>query len=87
MTAVFALALVVISDKPGASVIAVDAAIVVSVPIAVVSLTAWKSLSMHRCEKHNEQQQQQQQRRQQQQQQPARMLNVHDQVHIFLYVA
>ena len=86
MTAVFALALVVISDKPGASVIAVDAAIVVSVPIAVVSLTAWKSLSMHRCEKHNEQQQQQQ-RRQQQQQQPARMLNVHDQVHIFLYVA
>ena len=85
MTAVFALALVVISDKPGASVIAVDAAIVVSVPIAVVSLTAWKSLSMHRCEKHNEQQQQQQRR--QQQQQPARMLNVHDQVHIFLYVA
>jgi|MDTG01.3.fsa_nt_gb hypothetical protein len=37
---VFALALLVISDKPGASVITVDAAIVVSVPIAVTSLKA-----------------------------------------------
>ena len=40
MAAVFALALLVISDKPGASVITVDAAIVVSVPIAVTSLKA-----------------------------------------------
>ena len=68
---VFALALLVISDKPGASVAIFDAAIAVSVPIALPSLdVSVRNLSLHRCEKHSQQEQQQQQ---------AYTLHVHEQ--------